>query len=266
MMFDVPAALLWPLAVIVGLLLGSFANVVALRWSSDKGLVLGARSRCAHCQSPLRWYELVPIISYLVQGGRCRSCHRPIGVRYLLVELIVAGWCGLVVARFGPTALSVGLVLLGLILLVAALVDLVSQWLPDELLGIGLGITLVSLVTLGQSTLAPATTSDLWSTWVGGVLIGVLVIGGLYVGTRGTGMGFGDVKLAGLLGLSLGGPLTIVCLAIAFISGASVGLALLGLKQASWKTAVPFGPFLVFGWAVAILGGETIIAWYTGVM
>lgn len=259
--------MLWPLAGIIGLFAGSFLNVLAWRWYRSElpnPLLLATRSQCAHCNRTLRWYELIPMVSYIMQRGRCRSCRKGIAWRYPAVELLTGIIFAAVVATHGgvhPETLI--LLLLASIFLVIALVDLETQLIPDRLSIAGAVVTMIGSVVLGRTSLVQLGGS--WfSSGITGFVIAVVILGGIVAGSRGKGMGIGDIKLGAVIGLSLGGPLTLLALFSAFVSGAIAGLVLLARGRASMKTAVPFGPFLVLGWLVAILWGRGIVAWYTG--
>lgn len=259
------AATWWPLAAVFGLFFGSFLNVVSLRWLDDRGLSRHGRSRCPSCKRILRWYELIPVISYAVQGGRCRRCQTPLTPRYLLVELGTATVFGLMVWTSGYSLPTVFLIVLSCLFIIALLVDLDHMVLPDSLTGLAFVVTLLGLVAFGEQNLVGIAESGLLDQWwVGGIVAGGF-LGLVYLMTRGRGMGLGDVKLAPVLGFSLGGAGSVVMLATAFVTGAVVGVGLLATGRATRKTAVPFGPFLIVGWLVAVLWGGPIVAWYTKV-
>ncbi len=260
------AVTLWPLASVLGLLVGSFLNVVAWRWyrsSLPRPLALQTRSQCPQCGTVLGWVELIPLVSFLVQRGRCRSCSARISWRYPLVEVVLAAVFGLITAVYGPHLQTLFLLCLAAILFTIALIDLETQLIPDQLTMLGAVVAGLGVWLLGQGSVV--STSAHWFAYgLSGALVGAGILGAIVLGTRGRGMGIGDIKLAAVLGLSLGGPLTLLALFTGFVSGALVGLGLLARGRASMKTAVPFGPFLVFGWLVAVLWGAQILAWYTG--
>lgn len=274
-LFELPATLVGSLAFVFGAIVGSFLNVVALRWETDKGLTFGGwaqirghlggeqpvssevkekmRSNCPYCRKTLAWYELVPVLSFLVQRGHCRHCGAAIGWRYLDLEVVTATVFALIVVTYGLTFQTAALLLLVSLLIIALLIDLEAFMLPDSLTALALVVSLMLVFGGGFTVASP----------LAGFGIALAVIGGLYVFTRGRGMGLGDVKLAPVLGLTLGGPLTIVYLAVAFLSGALLGLVLIASGRASLKSAVPFGPFLIWGWFVALIWGPELVTWYT---
>lgn len=256
----------WPVAVLVGLVVGSWVNVIAARWSTDKGLTPTGRSRCPHCKRVLRWFELIPVISYLSQFGRCRRCQQRLAVRYLIVELVTASMFGLIAWQFGATLQTVVLLGLATVLLATVLVDLEHLLLPDALTWIALGLTLLGLVVTSGPNLGHLSDSMVWNEWWGGALLNLVVIGGLYLGTGGRGMGFGDVKLAPVLGMSLGGVGALAGLFLAFVIGALVGLMALSAGRSRLGQPIPFGPFLVLGWLLVLIWGPDIVTWYTGLL
>lgn len=264
------SAILWPIAGVLGLFIGSYLNVVAWRWyrqDQQSPQQLGSRSKCPHCGRVLSWKELVPIVSFIVQRGRCVKCKAELGIRYPLIELVTAIVFSGIVAVYGFHPITLLLLILASIFLVLALVDSETQLIPDHLSIIALIVTGISLVVLRVPNLLhrPVLLGlPVFEHGITGLLIGIGILGSIVLITKGRGMGIGDIKLAGVLGLSLGGPATLLALFTGFVSGAIVGLILIQGKKASLKTAVPFGPFLVFGWLVAILWSTPIIAWYTG--
>ncbi len=243
------------LAAVAGLLLGSFLNVVAHRIPLGASLVRPG-SACPGCATPVRPYDNVPVLSWLLLRGRCRDCREPISVRYPLVEAGTALlWLAVTLVHHGDLAtLVLGLVLVTF-LVPLALIDLDHRLLPNRLTG----PAAVLAVGLGFA-LDPAGQPER--------LVAGLAAGGFFLLAAlayPSGMGMGDVKLAGVLGLFLGGSVAaalIVALVVGVVVGAVV-IARLGAAQGR-KTAVPFGPFLALGGVVALLAGEPIVDWYLG--
>lgn len=272
----------YPLLFLFGLVVGSFMNVLALRYDGEHFLfnprVIGGRSRCPHCKRILRWFELIPLVSYLAQWGRCRNCGIRIGLHYPLMELLSALVFVLVPLRFAsyPWLVDVGwyifsgLWILGLeILLLIAYIDLRLQIVPDELV-ILLGIvavfeTIFAGAYLGtglQSFIGVGVYGNIWLSHAVGALLGAGFFGALVAVTRGRGMGIGDVKLALPLGFLFGWPDILFLSAFAFIVGAMVGIALILGKRKTMKSAVPFAPFLVVGAVFVFFFGGTVLGWY----
>jgi leader peptidase (prepilin peptidase)/N-methyltransferase len=238
----------------MGLLLGSFLNVVVYRLPRSVSVVTG-RSACPSCGGQVRAYDNVPLVSWLLLRGRCRSCAAPISARYPLVEAGTAALMALVaVVEADDTAkLVLGLVLVAF-LVPLALIDLEHRILPNKLTA----PAAVLAIALGLA-LDPGGEPER--------LISGLAAGGLFLLAalaRPGGMGMGDVKLAGVLGLFLGAPVA-VALLVALVAGVVVGavvMARVGVADGR-KTAVPFGPFLALGGLVALLVGAQLLDAYT---
>jgi leader peptidase (prepilin peptidase)/N-methyltransferase len=242
-------------AALAGLLLGSFLNVVALRLPAGRGFVAGS-SRCPHCDRAVKPYDNVPVVSWLLLRGRCRSCSGPIAARYPLVEALTAALLAAVVAvHHGSTPqLVLGLVLVALLVPVA-LIDLDHRIIPNVLTG----PAALAAVALGLA-LDP-------SGQVERLAAGALA-GGFFLAAalaRPGGMGIGDVKLAGVLGLFLGAPVAVALLValVAGVAASAVIAARVGVRAAR-RTAVPFGPFLALGGVAAVLAGAPLLDLYLG--
>lgn len=247
-----------------GALFGSFLNVVAFRLPRRESVVK-PRSRCPSCGVPVRPYDNVPIVSWLLLRGRCRSCSEPISVRYPLVEGATALLCaGAVLVHESPAAIALSVALV-LVLVPAALIDLEYRIIPNKLTAAGALLAL----TLGTA-LDPA--GEPARLIAGAAAGGFLLAAALaYPG----GMGMGDVKLAGVMGLFLGAAIA-PALLIAMLTGVVGGAALAARGRARaeradaakqdtqrlGKTAVPFGPFLALGGIVAAFLGQPIVHWY----
>jgi leader peptidase (prepilin peptidase)/N-methyltransferase len=236
----------------MGAMFGSFLNVVAFRLPRRESIVK-PRSRCTSCQAPIRPYDNIPILSWIVLRGHCRNCSAKISPRYPLVEAGTALLCaGAVLAHDTPAGIALSVTLI-LLLVPAALIDLEHRIIPNELTGAG------ALLALGLGTaLDPAgePTRLIAGAAAGGFLLAAALA---YPG----GMGMGDVKLAGVMGLFLGVAVAPAIL-IALISGVMLGVVIVARKgtRAGRKTAVPFGPFLALGGIVAVFAGQPIVNWY----
>lgn len=219
-----------PIFFLVGLFIGSFLNVLSDRLPKEEDVLWG-RSRCDFCKKPLRWYELVPLVSFILQAGRCRRCQRQLSIQYPLVELVTA--IGFALLYPQPATL-----LIFSALLVIFIADLKYQIIPDSMVIVfAIGALLYTGLVVPHIVTAFFSALFFYSIWFA---------------TRGRGMGFGDVKLAGVLGLLLGFPLTIFAFYIAFLTGATVGVILIMSKLKTLKSKIAFGPFLIIG-AVATI-------------
>lgn len=237
--------------VAVGLVAGSFLNVVIERLPRGKELVR-SRSRCPQCGRTLTAWELIPIVSWLVLRGRCYGCRRPISPRYPLVELGTGLLWWLCYAHFGWTRPLIPAVLLVSVLIAVAVIDLYRQRIPNALNLAGLVLVvppawLAGLTDWRQGLLGGAV--------LGGILLLVAVL------SKG-GVGGGDIKLASWLGLVLGWQGGFVMLLLAVFAAAAVGLVLMLLGRRSRRDMIAFGPFLALGAIVALFWGEAIIRWY----
>jgi leader peptidase (prepilin peptidase) / N-methyltransferase len=235
-----------------GAVFGSFLNVVAFRLPRRESVVK-PRSRCTSCGTSIKPYDNVPILSWLVLRGRCRTCHASISPRYPLVEAATALLCAAaVLAHTGATSIALSVALI-LVLVPAALIDLEYRIIPNKLTATG------ALLALGLGTaLDPG--GEPGRLIAGAAAGGFLLAAALaYPG----GMGMGDVKLAGVMGLFLGAAVAPAML-IALLSGVLVGAAILARKGAAAgrKTKVPFGPFLALGGIVAVFAGQPLVHWY----
>jgi leader peptidase (prepilin peptidase)/N-methyltransferase len=240
------------LAAVVGAVFGSFLNVVAYRLPRGESLAR-PRSRCPQCQTPIKPYDNVPVLSWLALRGRCRSCRAPISARYPLVEAMTGLLCaGVVLARGPDEDALLGLALV-LLLVPITLIDLDHRIIPNKLTLLG-AVVAPALVTLTAPDALPEH------------LIAAVAAGGFFLLAAlayPRGMGMGDVKLAAVLGLFLGravGPAVFVAL----VAGTLVGVAVIARKgaQEGRKTAVPFGPFLALGAVVALFAGDAMVDWY----
>jgi leader peptidase (prepilin peptidase)/N-methyltransferase len=236
----------------IGLLLGSFLNVVAYRLPRGESLAMPA-SRCPSCDTPIKPYDNVPVISWLLLRGRCRACRAKIAWRYPLVELGTALLLALTVVVLG-TGEEVWLGLAFVLLLVpVALIDLEFRIIPNKLMIVG---TVVALAILAITAPDDIPQHLIAAAAAGGFLLVAAI-------AYPAGMGMGDVKLAFVMGLFLGRDVGVAML-VALVSGSVVGIAVMARKGAAEgrKTAIPFGPFLALGGIVGLLAGEPVIDWY----
>lgn len=237
---------------VLGAVFGSFLNVVAYRLPRRESLVK-PRSRCTVCGAPVRPYDNVPVLSWLLLRGHCRDCSAPISPRYPLVEAATGLLCvGAVLSKDTAAGIALSVVLI-LLLVPAALIDLEHRIIPNRLTAVG---ALLALALGGA--LDPS--GELTRLIAGAAAGGFLLLAAL---AYPKGMGMGDVKLAGVMGLFLGSAVAPAML-IALLCGVLGGAAIVAREgaPAGRKTAVPFGPFLALGGIVAIFAGQPIVSWY----
>jgi leader peptidase (prepilin peptidase) / N-methyltransferase len=236
------------LAFVLGLVIGSFLNVVAYRLPRGESLA-HPPSRCPNCGAPVRPYDNIPVVSWLVLRGRCRNCGNPISARYPLVELATGLlFAAVVLAKDDAIDIALGLLLVTALVPIV-LIDFEHRLIPNRITLPAAIAGLVAIVVLDLDFLPEA-------------LIAGAAAGGFFflaAALYPRGMGMGDVKLAGLLGLYLGravGP----ALFAALILGVLVGALIIARKGAAAgrKTAVPFGPFLAIGGLLGFFFGEDL--------
>ncbi len=255
---QIPAWLPNAIVILLGLIFGSFLNVVIARLPHGKSVVK-PRSACPKCSTPIAWYDNFPVLSYLILRGKCRKCSNPISFRYVMVELITALLFIAVKQRFG-----LGWLLLArdfpliLILVAVTFIDLEHRIIPDEL-------------SLGGLVLGLAT-----SWWVPGLGLISSVIGAalgfimFYAvawfyqwRTGSSGLGGGDIKLLAMLGAFLGPMGVMVTVLVSSILGSVIGIAwaLMSRQKSVMKVSIPYGPFLVIGGLYYYLLG-TLGLWF----
>lgn len=243
----------------LGLLVGSFLNVLVYRL--PRGLsVVTPGSACPSCGHPVRFYDNVPVVSWLLLAGRCRDCSAPIGWRYPVVEAITGALFAVIGWRFGSSPRLLAL-LLALLFVAAtgvalAVIDLDHRRLPFR---ITVPATVVTLLLLSVDALVNGPGPIGVATASAGIWLAVY--GGVWLATAGRGMGLGDVVLAPLLGLLLGWlgwASSVVGLAGGFFIGGVVGAALVAAGRAGRRSRVPHGPFMLAGAALGLFAGEPL--------
>ena len=242
-----------------GLLFGSFANVVIHRVPAGES-VNTPRSACPKCGTPIAPRDNIPVISWLLLRGRCRHCSEPISARYPIVELAVAAVFAAVGARIGLDWSLPGFLLFAWLLVVVAIIDADTRKIPNRLMYPLTPALLVLMVAAALLTDAP---ERALSALVGG--IGGFVVLLILALIQPRGMGMGDVKLAGFIGIGLGYlDYAHVVLGIfgGFLAGGIIGIVLLATRIRSRRDMIPFGPYLAVGALVALLVGEPIVDAY----
>ena len=240
------------LAGILGAIVGSFLNVVAYRLPRGESLA-HPPSRCPSCGKPVKPYDNIPVLSWLLLRGRCRHCKQPISARYPIVEAGTGLLCALVVLVKGADEDAIIGIVLVLLLVPVTLIDLDHHLIPNKITypGAVLGIALVAVLetdSLVEHLVAAA--------GAGGFLLVAAIV-------QPRGMGMGDVKLAFVLGVYLGRAV-VPAIFVALIAGTLIGatiIARMGVEKGR-KAGIPFGPWLSLGGVVGLLAGDEIVDWY----
>ena len=266
------------LALILGLVIGSFLNVCILRIPQEVPITV-PRSHCPHCKKLIRWYDNVPVLSYLILGGRCRRCKKKISARYPLIEAVSGLISVLLYLKFGLGVEWVLFFGFSAALLVLAFIDLDHRILPDVITLNGMWLGVLSSVYLAQPippiVLGIVRVAGLEVTnprilALVGSLLGGVAGGGLLWGVgeafkrlRGIeGMGFGDVKMMAMVGALLGAPMALLTIMLGSLLGSVVGLTFMRLTGKSRDYELPFGTFLGIAGIVAVLYGEDLVRLY----
>ena len=240
---------------LLGLALGSFSLVVIMRY--PKGGIkasFNGRSKCDSCKHQLEIIDLIPLISFIINKGKCRWCGKKIGYIYPLWELLFA-ILALVLSLYfqNPVIYLINLIIITILLIIAG-IDWLTMEIDEKLIYGGLLLVLLEIL-ISRSLILP----HIYGLIIGAGLFLVLVSLG-----RGKWMGGGDILVGGLIGFWLGYPLVLIALLISFIMGAIYGGFLLTAKKATLKTAVPFAPFLIFSAILTLLYGENVLKWIIG--
>ncbi|GAA4354076.1 prepilin peptidase [Angustibacter luteus] len=246
-----------------GLAIGSFLNVVI--WRVPRGeSVVSPPSHCPRCDHPIRQRDNIPVLSWLLLRGRCRDCSNPISPRYPLVELATAVLFAVVALRFGADWQLPAYLYLAAITVALTMIDIDVRRLPDAIVLPSYAVALVLL-------LLPAVLDNRWDDLLRAVLGGAALFAGyfLLIFIKPGAMGFGDVKLAGVLGIYLGwlswGVLLLGAFA-GFLLGGVYGIVLMLAGRAGRKSKIPYGPFMLAGAMVAVLVGERLVEAYRGMI
>lgn len=282
MTLDLPAVILWPLAALLGLCLGSFLNVVITRlpvmllqgWRAEarealeleteetpRFNLLTPASQCPGCRAPIAWHDNVPLLGFLKRRGRCASCGQRISPQYPMIELAGSALTLAVVIIYGASLASLFLIGACLALLALAAIDFRTQLLPDAIT-----LPLLWAGLLYQLLFQPL----MLHSAVIGAMAGYLVLWGFYwlfkLVTGKEGMGYGDFKLMAALGAWLGWQQLPLLLLLSAGVGALVGIAVQLVLPRLRGAPMPFGPFLAMAGWIALLAGTPLIAWYQGVV
>jgi leader peptidase (prepilin peptidase) / N-methyltransferase len=248
----VTATLLDALAVLAfGLVVGSFLNVVIVRLPAG-GSLWTPRSTCPGCGVAIAWSDNIPVLSFILLRGRCRTCRMAISWRYPIVELTTAAlWLGAYGVLGRSAQFVVAIVLISALIAITA-IDLTHQIIPDVITLPGIVVGVVANLVTGRVDWR----ESLIGIAVGGTIFLVIIV------ASGGGMGGGDMKLAAMLGAFLGWKVTLASLFVAVMLGGALAVTLLVAGRLRRKDPIPFGPFLAIGGMVGLLWGERFVEWY----
>ncbi len=245
---------------IIGALLGSFANVLIYRLPRSESVVRPG-SRCPECGNAIAWYDNIPIVSYLVLKGRCRSCRQGISWRYPAVEAVNALLYLGIVLRMGIGPRTAVLALFATALLVVTFIDLDHRIIPNVISFPGMAAGVVLSLIPGH----PEPVDSIIGLLVGGGFLYAVAAVYFFL-TKREGMGMGDVKLLGMIGAFLGWQALPVTVLFAALTGSVIGLIAMKIHKEGTTYAVPFGPFLSLGAMAHVFFGRELILWYLGRM
>lgn len=246
---DGPAMIL--LALLLGLAVGSFLNVVILRLPRGQSLVTPS-SHCGSCGKAIRWFDNIPIVSFLWLRARCRQCGARISWRYPVIEATTGVLFALAAGRMGWSLELIGAWVFVAALIALAAIDLEHQIIPDS----------ISLPTLAAGlALSFVTPSRTWIDSLFGIAVGAGLPLAVIVLSRG-GMGGGDMRLGALIGAFLGWQLALLSIFVAVLFGGVAATALLVAGRKSRKDPIPFGPFLAGSGVISLLWGDALLSWY----
>ena len=241
----------------LGLFFGSFLNCVIYRLKKKQSFLRG-HSYCPACQHQLYWYDLIPILSYLLLSGKCRYCKKPISLQYPLVELATGL---LFLAVFNPeyAIRSFYLLIITCLLIVVFVYDLKHYIIPDKVVFPAMAIAFLYnlfLLLTGDYSLFQ------FLNMIYAAILPALFFFLIFILSQGRWLGFGDVKLVFFMGLFLGFPEILTALFLAVFLGGIIGVGLIIAGKKKLKSQIPFGPFLIIGTYLALFFGQSLINWY----
>ncbi|MDP2909938.1 MAG: prepilin peptidase [bacterium] len=251
-------------AFLLGLIAGSFLNCVIYRIEAGKSFIK-ERSICPKCKHILAWYDLFPILSFMALRGKCRYCKEKISWQYPAVELLTAiifVW----IFNYFIWYEAIFYCVITSLLIIVFIYDLKHFIIPDRITFLGIGLLLVVRIwdLIGHWSLDIGILEK-WNFFLASIGAGAFFLA-IYLISHGKWMGFGDVKLAFLMGLLLGHLNILIALFLSFLMGGFIGICLILTKKKQLKSEVPFGPFLAAGAFIALLWGDKILLWYLNLL
>ena len=250
---------------LTGLVVGSFLNCVIYRLNTKESFLF-SRSHCPKCHHILKWYDLIPILSFIIVKGKCRYCKKKISWQYPLVEIFTGLIFLLLVTCHLSLVTLIYYIVVSSLLIVIFVYDLKHYIIPDKIIyPVIVIVFLYRILSFGHWSLGFGIFEGLKMPLIVGFSAGGFFFL-IWLISRGRWMGFGDVKLGFFMGLFLSWPNILVALFSAFFIGAIIGIGLIIAGKKTLKSQVPFGPFLVTGTFIALFWGQNLINWYINLL
>lgn len=245
-------------AALFGLAVGSFLNALVWRLRNKKSIAF-SRSQCPKCKHVLTWLDLMPVLSFVFLGGKCRYCHKKISWQYPLVELATAVLFVLAVFVHGPDFQNLALILrdwffIG-VLMQIFIYDLKWNEILDQIILPAIIIVLAVMLLMGNA----------WDKLFLAAGLGAVFFLVQYAVSRGKWIGAGDIRMGALMGFMVGWPNILVAMFTAYVVGTIVALPLIFIKKKKFNSTIALGTFLAAGTLIALFWGNDIIAWYLGI-
>jgi leader peptidase (prepilin peptidase) / N-methyltransferase len=237
---------------VIGICTGSFLSATIYRMKSGDSLVKG-RSKCPKCETQLKAKNLIPLLSYTFQKGKCSACKERISVHYPLLELLTGLTFAAIFFKFGPTTLTVFYIIISAFLIAIFFEDALHREISNEFVVPATTFAMISIFMIQNISLVNAAIA---------LTIPTIFFGLQILISKGKWIGGGDLKLGVLMGIFLGWELLLVALIASYFIGAILGVSLLATKKAKRNTQIAFGPILVAGTFIALFYGNVIINWY----
>ena len=249
-------------ALIIGLAVGSFLNVIIYRLPNNKSIVK-PRSKCTKCDSQIAWYDNVPVLSYIALLGKCRKCKNPISIRYPLIEFICGMMTLMLLNIYGPSFEFVVMILISYMLIAITFIDVDYFIIPNEFIIFGF---IISIISHSFKLLPITLVQGFYGSLTYGGILFIMGAMGTFIFKK-EALGFGDIKLGLILGSFLGIELSLLALFFSFIFGGIMSIILLIAKEVGDDHMIPFGPSIAAATLLTILtktigGGNHIINWY----
>lgn len=269
-MLSIPTPIFVAIVFVFGLCIGSFINVLV--WRLPKNKSIQGRSECPNCHEQLKWYDLLPVLSYIIQRAKCRYCGKKISARYPIIETVTGAMFAILAVQFLPldivsTIIFLKVLFVATLCIATFIIDLEHYLILDALVfpGIALVLVLNSLIdTFSHTQLFSV--SSVTGSGVLGVAAAFIPFWVIWYFSKGKWMGFGDVKYVIFMGLTLGLTGVVVGLFFAFMLGAVIGIGMIASGKKHLSSKVPFGTFLTVATVISLLWGQPLWQAYTSLI